>query len=85
MLRSTVIIFSLLYLAGCKTSGVERHTAGDRVGPANTADATIVSNATTHLRERLNAGACDLVWRGAHEFPGVDWLPEMSRLEVEIH
>ena len=26
----------------------------------------------------------DLLWRGAHEFPGVDWLPEMSRLEVEI-
>jgi hypothetical protein len=26
----------------------------------------------------------DLLWRGAHEFPGIDWLPEMSRLEVEI-
>jgi len=26
----------------------------------------------------------DLLWRGAHEFPGVDWLPEMTRLEVEI-
>jgi len=26
----------------------------------------------------------DLVWRGAHEYPGVEWLPEMSRLHVEI-
>jgi hypothetical protein len=26
----------------------------------------------------------DLVWRGAHEFPGMDWLPEMTHLEVEI-
>ena len=26
----------------------------------------------------------DLVWRGAQEYPGVDWLPEMSRLHVEV-
>jgi hypothetical protein len=26
----------------------------------------------------------DLLWRGALEYPGVDWLPEMRRLEVEI-
>jgi hypothetical protein len=26
----------------------------------------------------------DLVWRGAHEYPGIDWLPEMQKLVVEI-
>ncbi len=26
----------------------------------------------------------DMVWRGAHEFPGIDWLPEMKRLHVEV-
>jgi hypothetical protein len=26
----------------------------------------------------------DLVWRGAQEYPGIDWLPEMKRLHVEI-
>jgi hypothetical protein len=67
MLRSTVIILCLLYLAGCKPSGVERHTAGNRVGPANPGDAIMVSNATTHLRERLNAGACDLLYSEASE------------------
>ena len=33
---------------------------------------------------RPDDGQFDLVWRGAHEFPGLDWLPEMSRLHVEI-
>lgn len=26
----------------------------------------------------------DLVWRGAQEYPGIDWLPEMKRLHVEV-
>jgi hypothetical protein len=26
----------------------------------------------------------DLVWRGAHEYPGVDWLPEMKRLTAQV-
>jgi hypothetical protein len=26
----------------------------------------------------------DLVWRGALEYPGVDWLPEMKRMHTEI-
>jgi hypothetical protein len=26
----------------------------------------------------------DLVWRGAHEYPGVDWLPEMKRLVAKV-
>ncbi|HSU57806.1 MAG TPA: DUF2169 domain-containing protein [Bryobacteraceae bacterium] len=33
---------------------------------------------------RPDDGQLDLIWRGAHEFPGVEWLPEMSRLNVEI-
>lgn len=31
---------------------------------------------------RLEEMQIDLVWRGAHEYPGLDWLPEMKRLEV---
>src|SRR5262249_8812650 len=27
----------------------------------------------------------DLVWRGDLEYPGVDWLPEMKRLRVEVN
>jgi hypothetical protein len=27
----------------------------------------------------------DLVWRGALEYPGIDWLPEMKRLHVEVN
>jgi hypothetical protein len=26
----------------------------------------------------------DLVWRGAHAYPGVDWLPEMKRMVAEV-
>jgi hypothetical protein len=26
----------------------------------------------------------DLVWRGAHEHPGLDWLPEMKRMVAEV-
>jgi len=26
----------------------------------------------------------DLVWRGAHPYPGLDWLPEMKRLQAEV-
>jgi hypothetical protein len=33
---------------------------------------------------RTEDGQMDLLWRGAHEFPGIDWLPEMRRLKVEI-
>jgi hypothetical protein len=27
----------------------------------------------------------DLIWRGAHPYPGNDWLPEMRRLQHEVH
>ena len=26
----------------------------------------------------------DLIWRGAHEYPGTDWLPEMQRMVAEV-
>jgi hypothetical protein len=26
----------------------------------------------------------DLVWRGAHEYPGLDWLPEMKRMVTKV-
>ena len=27
----------------------------------------------------------DLVWRGAHPYPGLDWLPQMKRLHAEVY
>lgn len=33
---------------------------------------------------RPEEGEVDLVWRGAVEYPGPDWLPEMQRFHLEI-
>jgi hypothetical protein len=33
---------------------------------------------------RLEEKQVDLVWRGAHPYPGLDWLPEMKRLNAEV-
>lgn len=33
---------------------------------------------------RLDARQLDLVWRGAHLYPGVDWLPEMATLDLQV-
>lgn len=34
---------------------------------------------------RMEDMQVDLVWRGAHAYPGVDWLPEMKRMIAEVH
>jgi len=34
---------------------------------------------------RLEQKEVDLIWRGSLEYPGVDWLPEMKRLDAEVH
>jgi hypothetical protein len=33
---------------------------------------------------RLEEMQVDLLWRGAHEYPGTDWLPEMKRMVAEV-
>lgn len=33
---------------------------------------------------RVDDGQVDLVWRGAHPYPGVDWLPEMTTMALEV-
>jgi hypothetical protein len=33
---------------------------------------------------RVEEMELDLVWRGAHPYPGLDWLPEMTRMIVEV-
>ncbi len=33
---------------------------------------------------RVEEREVDLVWRGAHPFPGIDWLPEMTRLTAVV-
>jgi hypothetical protein len=34
---------------------------------------------------RLEEMQVDLVWRGAHEYPGLDWLPKMKKLAVQVN
>jgi hypothetical protein len=34
---------------------------------------------------RLGEMQVDLVWRGAHEYPGLDWLPEMKKTVVAVN
>jgi hypothetical protein len=33
---------------------------------------------------RMEDMQVDLVWRGAHPYPGIDWLPEMKRMVAEV-
>jgi hypothetical protein len=33
---------------------------------------------------RMDEGQVDLVWRGAVEYPGPDWLPQMRRMDVLV-
>ena len=33
---------------------------------------------------RVEEMEADLIWRGAHPYPGVDWLPEMKRLTALV-
>jgi hypothetical protein len=33
---------------------------------------------------RLAEMQVDLVWRGAHEYPGLEWLPEMKKFVAEV-
>ena len=34
---------------------------------------------------RLDEMQVDMVWRGAHEYPGTDWLPEMKQMVIKVH
>jgi hypothetical protein len=34
---------------------------------------------------RLDEMQVDMVWRGAHEYPGIDWLPEMKQMVIKVH
>jgi hypothetical protein len=33
---------------------------------------------------RLEKMQVDLIWRGAHEYPGFDWLPEMKKMNAQV-
>jgi hypothetical protein len=33
---------------------------------------------------RLEEMQVDLIWRGTHEYPGFDWLPEMKKMSITI-
>lgn len=34
---------------------------------------------------RTDDGEVDLVWRGARPYPGIDWLPELRRLDARVY
>jgi hypothetical protein len=36
------------------------------------------------VQVRADDGEVDLVWRSAHPYPGPDWLPKMTRLDVIV-
>jgi hypothetical protein len=42
--------------------------------------APILQTVCVHAEEK----EVDLVWAGAHEYPGTDWLPEMTRMVVDV-
>ena len=51
------------------------------IGLGNNLLPTALHTVLIHVDERR----ADLIWRGAHPYPGNDWLPEMRRLDVEVH
>ena len=89
MLRFALTIYCLLCLAGCKTSGELRRIPAGEVGPANSTDATLVTDATAYLRERLNAGDCYGIYSGASEqfrggISGDDWGRACRELHADL-
>ncbi len=34
---------------------------------------------------RMEDMQVDLIWQGSHEYPGIDWLPEMKRLDAGFY
>jgi hypothetical protein len=34
---------------------------------------------------RLEEMQVDIIWRGAHPYPGLEWLPEMKKMVAEVH
>jgi hypothetical protein len=34
---------------------------------------------------RMEDMQVDLIWQGVHEYPGIDWLPEMKRMDVTFY
>ena len=80
MLRFAITIYSLLCLAGCKTSGELGRIPAGEVGPANSTDATLVTDATAYLRERMAQQrfleySVALSSRGRSRTKQPDWLP----------
>ena len=89
MLRFALTISCLLCLAGCKTSGELRRIPAGEVGPANSTDATLVTDATAYLRERLNAGDCYRIYSEASEqfrgrISGDDWGRACRELRADL-
>jgi hypothetical protein len=50
------------------------------IGPGETELKTVLHTVCM----RMEAMEMDLVWRGALEYPGVDWLPQLKRLVAQV-
>jgi len=46
---------------------------------------SVLSPALHTVCVRVDDAQVDLVWRGAHPYPGVEWLPEMRRLVASVN
>jgi len=36
------------------------------------------------VQVRVENSQVDVVWRGAHHFPGLDWLTQLKRFRAEV-
>ena len=79
---------ALLRLAGLTPEGMLSFTLPDSwpsimldIGLGENVLPTALHTVAIYVEERR----VDMIWRGAHPYPGNDWLPEMRRLRYEVH
>jgi hypothetical protein len=79
---------TLIRLAGLRPDGLLSFTLPNAwpsimldIGLGENALSTALHTVAIYVEERR----VDMIWRGAHPYPGNDWLPEMKRLRHEVH
>jgi hypothetical protein len=78
----------LLRLAGLTPEGMLSFTLPESwpsimldIGLGENVVPTALHTVAIYVEERR----VDIIWRGAHPYPGNDWLPEMRQLRHEVH
>jgi len=79
---------ALLRVAGLTPEGMLSFTLPD-ASPSIMLDIglgeNVLQTALHTVAIYVDQGRVDMIWRGAHPYPGNDWLPEMRRLRHEVH